>query len=289
MLLPLAALPQSHSHLLLWAACFHCVLVCTGLVLEPPGVCQQGAACSPRWTQCNAVRRQQAGGVWRYDAGESASLCNAAGAQHFPTCKRALPCLADFPTCSGVVAHKVVSMTHIYCAGTRIRSKSLSLLLYSPHSHPSVGCCHSRPASAETFHACPCQTRCCLCACVCVPGGSIATCFNDLWVLDLEQRTWSKPEVQGTSPKPRAGHSGALVGDYWYILGGGNNVKGEPSAALMHDASEWQKKIVRKKRAVSACWCLGTVMGRAHAADFVRLQSWGSAHPVLCSVPSRQC
>lgn len=26
---------------------------------------------------------------------------------------------------------------------------------------------------------------------------------------------------------PRAGHSGALVGSTWYLLGGGNNVNGE--------------------------------------------------------------
>ncbi|WIA35517.1 hypothetical protein OEZ86_003944 [Tetradesmus obliquus] len=57
-------------------------------------------------------------------------------------------------------------------------------------------------------------------------GGSIASCFNDLWQLDLARGAWSKPELHGPSPTPRAGHSGSLVGDYWYILGGGNNVKG---------------------------------------------------------------
>jgi len=30
---------------------------------------------------------------------------------------------------------------------------------------------------------------------------------------------------------PRAGHSGALVGSTWYILGGGNNVNGAWQAA----------------------------------------------------------
>jgi hypothetical protein len=55
----------------------------------------------------------------------------------------------------------------------------------------------------------------------------VANCFNDLWVLDLSSGAWSKPEVAGPSPTPRAGHGGVLVGDLWYILGGGNNVKGE--------------------------------------------------------------
>lgn len=55
----------------------------------------------------------------------------------------------------------------------------------------------------------------------------MANCFNDLWVLDLSSGAWSKPDVVGPSPTPRAGHGGVLVGDLWYILGGGNNVKGE--------------------------------------------------------------
>jgi hypothetical protein len=46
-------------------------------------------------------------------------------------------------------------------------------------------------------------------------------------VLDLEERKWSRPTLFGTLPSPRAGHSAALVGDTWYVLGGGNNVKGE--------------------------------------------------------------
>lgn len=68
-------------------------------------------------------------------------------------------------------------------------------------------------------------------------GGSIANCFNDLWWLDLEQGVWTKAEVQGPTPTPRAGHSAALVGNHWYVLGGGNNIKGGlaclPVAAFM--------------------------------------------------------
>lgn len=68
-------------------------------------------------------------------------------------------------------------------------------------------------------------------------GGSVANCFNDLWVLDLSSGAWSKPDVAGSSPTPRAGHGGVLVGDLWYILGGGNNVKG-CTEMLVADLSE---------------------------------------------------
>jgi len=81
------------------------------------------------------------------------------------------------------------------------------------------------------FTACtlPCMVlSAATCVLVCTSGGSVANCFSDLWVLDLTHGSWSKPEVVGPSPTPRAGHGGVLVGDSWYILGGGNNVKGGP-------------------------------------------------------------
>ncbi|KAG2499609.1 hypothetical protein HYH03_002549 [Edaphochlamys debaryana] len=57
-------------------------------------------------------------------------------------------------------------------------------------------------------------------------GGSVATCFSDLHVLDTQAMTWSQPAQAGAKVSPRAGHSGAVLGDVWYIVGGGNNVKG---------------------------------------------------------------
>ncbi|XP_044945762.1 acyl-CoA-binding domain-containing protein 6 [Hordeum vulgare subsp. vulgare] len=57
-------------------------------------------------------------------------------------------------------------------------------------------------------------------------GGSHATCFNDLHVLDLQTMEWSRPKQQGPIPSPRAGHAGATVGENWYIVGGGNNKSG---------------------------------------------------------------
>lgn len=49
---------------------------------------------------------------------------------------------------------------------------------------------------------------------------------------------WSRPEHQGITPKPRAGHAGVTVGENWFITGGGNNKKGKdenPAPTLYYD------------------------------------------------------
>ncbi|XP_021743237.1 acyl-CoA-binding domain-containing protein 4-like isoform X2 [Chenopodium quinoa] len=57
-------------------------------------------------------------------------------------------------------------------------------------------------------------------------GCSHSTCFNDLYVLDLETMEWSQPETRGDYVSPRAGHSGITVHGNWYIVGGGDNKNG---------------------------------------------------------------
>lgn len=69
------------------------------------------------------------------------------------------------------------------------------------------------------------------------PGGSIANCLADCWLLDLDTLQWVRPAVKGELPAPRAGHASVLVGDSWYVLGGGNNVKGAPAGRLHHACS----------------------------------------------------
>ncbi len=49
---------------------------------------------------------------------------------------------------------------------------------------------------------------------------------------------WSRPEHQGITPEPRAGHAGVTVGENWFITGGGNNKKGKdenPAPTLYYD------------------------------------------------------
>ncbi|CAL9765948.1 acyl-CoA-binding domain-containing protein 6 [Musa acuminata AAA Group] len=68
-------------------------------------------------------------------------------------------------------------------------------------------------------------------------GGSHATCFNDLHVLDLQTMEWSRPKQQGVTPGPRAGHAGVTVGENWFIAGGGNNMNGISETLVLNMAT----------------------------------------------------
>ncbi|KAF7137535.1 hypothetical protein RHSIM_Rhsim07G0183300 [Rhododendron simsii] len=65
-------------------------------------------------------------------------------------------------------------------------------------------------------------------------GGSHATCFNDLHVLDLQAMEWSRPKQQGEIPSPRAGHAGVAVGENWFIVGGGDNTTGASETVVLN-------------------------------------------------------
>ncbi|RWR76536.1 acyl-CoA-binding domain-containing protein 4-like protein isoform X2 [Cinnamomum micranthum f. kanehirae] len=65
-------------------------------------------------------------------------------------------------------------------------------------------------------------------------GGSHATCFNDLHVLDLHNMEWSRPTQQGEIPTPRAGHAGVTVGENWFIVGGGDNKIGVSETVVLN-------------------------------------------------------
>ncbi|XP_052193414.1 acyl-CoA-binding domain-containing protein 4 [Diospyros lotus] len=65
-------------------------------------------------------------------------------------------------------------------------------------------------------------------------GGSHATCFNDLHVLDLQAMEWSRPTQQVEIPSPRAGHAGVTVGENWFIVGGGDNKSGVSETVVLN-------------------------------------------------------
>lgn len=65
-------------------------------------------------------------------------------------------------------------------------------------------------------------------------GGSHATCFSDLHVLDLQTMEWSQPSQQGILPTPRSGHAGVTIGENWFIVGGGNNEDGVSETLVLN-------------------------------------------------------
>lgn len=65
-------------------------------------------------------------------------------------------------------------------------------------------------------------------------GGSHATCFNDLHVLDLQTMEWSRPTQQGEIPTPRAGHAGVTIGENWFLVGGGDNKSGVSETVVLN-------------------------------------------------------
>nr|KAF6373819.1 host cell factor C2 [Pipistrellus kuhlii] len=70
-------------------------------------------------------------------------------------------------------------------------------------------------------------------------GGMCGARLDDLWQLDLETMSWSKPETKGTVPLPRSLHTANVIGNKMYIFGGWVPQKGENIEASPHDC-EWK-------------------------------------------------
>nr|KAF6368624.1 host cell factor C2 [Myotis myotis] len=70
-------------------------------------------------------------------------------------------------------------------------------------------------------------------------GGMCGARLDDLWQLDLETMSWSKPETKGTVPLPRSLHTASVIGNKMYIFGGWVPHKGENIEASSHDC-EWK-------------------------------------------------
>ncbi|XP_052823572.1 host cell factor 2 [Octopus bimaculoides] len=51
-------------------------------------------------------------------------------------------------------------------------------------------------------------------------GGMSGCRLGDLWQLDCETMTWTKPVVQGISPLPRSLHSATVIGNRMFVFGG---------------------------------------------------------------------
>ncbi|MBN3324729.1 FBX42 protein, partial [Atractosteus spatula] len=94
-------------------------------------------------------------------------------------------------------------------------------------------------------------------------GGSLGSrqMSNEVWVLDLEQWSWSKPAVAGPAPHPRGGQSQIVMDDETLLILGGC---GGPNALLkdawlLHmGASPWswqQLRVENEEHGAPELWC----------------------------------
>ncbi|KAM9799195.1 F-box only protein 42 isoform 1-T1 [Syngnathus typhle] len=94
-------------------------------------------------------------------------------------------------------------------------------------------------------------------------GGSLGArqMSNEVWVLDLEQWSWSKPPIAGPCPHPRGGQSQIVIDDHTLLILGGC---GGPNALLkdawlLHiEAPAWrwqQLQVANEDHGAPELWC----------------------------------
>lgn len=94
-------------------------------------------------------------------------------------------------------------------------------------------------------------------------GGSLGSrqMSNDVWMLDMEQWSWSKPNISGPSPHPRGGQSQIIVDhETILILGGcgGPNALFKDAWLLHMNTSPWtwqQLKVENEEHGAPELWC----------------------------------
>ncbi|XP_020585661.1 acyl-CoA-binding domain-containing protein 4 [Phalaenopsis equestris] len=123
------------------------------------------------------------------------------------------------------------------------------------------------PPSPRSDHAAACHAERYL---LIFGGGSHATCFNDLHVLDLQNMEWSRPKQQGVTPGPRAGHAGIKVGENWFVVGGGDNKNGVSETLVLHmSALVWSVVTSVKGRVPLASEGLSVVLSTCNGEDYL--------------------
>ncbi|XP_073457611.1 F-box only protein 42 isoform X1 [Aquarana catesbeiana] len=94
-------------------------------------------------------------------------------------------------------------------------------------------------------------------------GGSLGSrqMSNDVWALDMEQWSWSKPVISGTCPFPRGGQSQIVIdNETILILGGcgGPNALFKDAWLLHMDTTPWtwqQLKVENEEHGAPELWC----------------------------------
>ncbi|XP_062220794.1 acyl-CoA-binding domain-containing protein 4 isoform X2 [Phragmites australis] len=90
-------------------------------------------------------------------------------------------------------------------------------------------------------------------------GSSHSTCFNDLYLLDLQTLEWSQPDTQGAHITPRSGHAGTMIDENWYIVGGGDNASGSIDTIVLN-ASKFVWSVVTSVSARDPLACEGLTL-----------------------------
>ncbi|XP_070395193.1 host cell factor 1 [Dermacentor albipictus] len=72
-----------------------------------------------------------------------------------------------------------------------------------------------------------------------VYGGMSGCRLGDLWQLDVDSMSWSKPQVGGVAPLPRSLHSATLIGQRMFVFGGWVPLVMDENKASTHE-KEWK-------------------------------------------------
>lgn len=63
--------------------------------------------------------------------------------------------------------------------------------------------------------------------------------LGDLWVLDVDSMSWSRPELGGPAPLPRSLHTATVIGHHMYVYGGWVPLVSDESKLATHE-KEWK-------------------------------------------------
>ncbi|XP_013144164.1 PREDICTED: host cell factor 1-like, partial [Papilio polytes] len=70
-------------------------------------------------------------------------------------------------------------------------------------------------------------------------GGMSGSRLGDLWVLDVDSMSWSRPELGGPAPLPRSLHTATVIGHHMYVYGGWVPLVSDESKLATHE-KEWK-------------------------------------------------
>ncbi|CAH2248592.1 jg24168 [Pararge aegeria aegeria] len=70
-------------------------------------------------------------------------------------------------------------------------------------------------------------------------GGMSGSRLGDLWVLDVDSMSWSRPDLGGPAPLPRSLHTATVIGHHMYVYGGWVPLVPDESKLATHE-KEWK-------------------------------------------------